>query len=158
MTRIANLFLRVAVVLVGIGALAFLLREPWLEGRNAHATAFQVYFRDPFLAFAYLASVPFFVTLVQALRLLARIGRGEAFSQGSVKALRTIRLCALSTIGFVVAGEFLFILFNDSDDRAGGVFMGNLIIFLALVAAAAATVQEGILRAGMRENSAPPAR
>lgn len=40
------------VVLGGIGALAFMLWEPHLEGRNAHAGLFEIYFKDPFLAYA----------------------------------------------------------------------------------------------------------
>ena len=45
----------------GIGALAFLLWEPHLEGRNANATPYELYFNDPFLAYAYVASVSFFM-------------------------------------------------------------------------------------------------
>src|SRR5215210_2916938 len=59
--RSATIFLQVVVVLIGIGALALMLWEPHLEGRNAHATPFEIYFKDPFLAYAYLASLAFFV-------------------------------------------------------------------------------------------------
>jgi hypothetical protein len=68
------------------------------------------------------------------------------FSQASVKALRTIKFCALTIVGFVVAGESIFILFNDSDDRAGGVVMGIVIAVGSLVIAAAAAMFEEILR------------
>ena len=55
-------------MLIGVGALAVLLGEPRIEGRNAHATLFEIYFNDPFLAYAYIASIPFFVALYQAFR------------------------------------------------------------------------------------------
>lgn len=118
-----------------------MLWEPHLEGRNAHATLFELYFKDPFLAYAYLASIPFFVALNQAFRELGRIRQNKAFSQTTLKALRAIRSCALALIGLVALGE-LFILLNTSDDRAGGVFMGLLIASGAAMAALAAAVLE----------------
>ena len=59
MKRSSTIFLQVVIVLIGIGALAVMLWEPLIEGRNAHATLFQVYFNDPFLAYAYTASIAF---------------------------------------------------------------------------------------------------
>src|SRR3954467_4397416 len=95
MKRSSTRFLQIVIVLIGIGALALLLWEPHVEGRNAHATLFQIYFNDPFLAYAYTASIAFFVALYQAFKLLAYIGRGEVFSSRSVKTLRTIKYCAM---------------------------------------------------------------
>src|SRR5688572_22067255 len=133
------------IVLIGIGALALLLWEPHSEGRNAHATLFEIYFNDPFLAYAYLASMPFFVALYQAFKVLAYIRLNKAFSQATVKALRTIKFCALGIIGFVAVGE-LFIMLGNSDDRAGGVFIGILITFGSVVSATVAVMFERILQ------------
>jgi hypothetical protein len=141
----AILVLRAVVVLIGIGALAFLLVEPHFEGRNAHASLFAIYFKDPFLAYAYVAAIPFFVGLFQAFKVLGYAGRNKAFSPPAVKAVRTIKFCALALIGFVVGAEIIIML-NESDDRAGGVFMGGLIFFASLVVAAAMTVLERILQ------------
>ena len=140
-----TIFLQVVIVLIGIGALALMLWEPHIEGRNAHATLFEIYFKDPFLAYAYLASMPFFVALYQAFNALKYIGENKAFSQATVKALRTIKFCALAIIGFVAVGE-LFIMLGNSDDRAGGVFIGILITFGSVVVAAAAAMFERILQ------------
>src|ERR1044072_5604928 len=98
---VPTIFLKAVIVLIGIGALALMLWEPHIEGRNAHATLFEIYFKDPFLAYAYLASIPFFVALYQVFKVLGYIGQNKAFSQAPVKALRTIQLCALGIIGFV---------------------------------------------------------
>src|SRR3954463_15594228 len=128
MKRSSTVFLQAVIVLIGIGALAFLLWEPHFEGRNAHATIFEIYFKDPFLAYAYLASIPFFVALYQAFKVLGYAGQNKVFSQAAVKALRTIKYCAIAMIGFVAVGE-IFLMLGDSDDRAGAVFMGLLITF-----------------------------
>src|SRR3954447_21915465 len=102
--RSSTIFLQVVVVLIGIGALALMLWEPHLEGRNAHATVFEIYFKDPFLAYAYVASIPFFVALYQAFRVLGCAGRNQVFTQAAVHALRTIKYCAMAMIGFVAVG------------------------------------------------------
>ena len=141
MKRGSVVILQMIVILIGIGALAFMLWEPLVEGRNAHATFVDIYFRDPFLAFAYVGSIPFFVALYQALKALRYAGSKNKFAPGSANALRTIRYCAFVIIGFVVVGE-LFIMISDSDDRAGGAFMGILITLGSIAVAFAAAAFE----------------
>ncbi len=137
-------------MLIGIGALALMLWEPHVEGRNAHATLFQIYFNDPFLAYAYIASIPFFVALYQALKLLGDIARNEIFSQRSVRALRIIKYCALAVAGFVVGGEgYLFVVQRGKEDIAGGVAVGLFIIFVFVVSATAADVLERLLQSAV---------
>ena len=145
MRRSSTIFLQIVIVLIGIGALALLLWEPHLEGRNAHATHFEIYFKDPFLAYAYIASIAFFVALYQAFKVLGYAGQNKVFSQAAVKSLRTIRFCAIAIIGFVVVGE-IFIMLGNSDDRAGGVFMGILITSGSIVIATAAAMFERVLQ------------
>ncbi len=145
MKRGSSHFLRAVLVLVGIGALALLLWEPRIEGRNAHATLFEIYFKDPFLAYAYVGSIPFFVGLYHAFKMLGYAGRNKEFSPSAVRSLRTIKYCAIAIVGFVVVGE-VFIMLDHSDDRAGGVFMGILITFASIVVATVMAVLERALQ------------
>lgn len=145
MKRGPAIFLQVVVVLVGLGALALLLWEPQIEGRNKHATLFEVYFQDPFLAYVYVASIPFFVAVVQAFKVLGYAGRNQVISPAAVGSLRTIKRCAMAIIGFV-AGAEVMILSHTNEDRAGGVFMGIVIAFASVVVATAAAVFERILQ------------
>ncbi len=112
MKRSSTIFLQVVIVLIGIGAVALMLWEPHIEGRNAHATLFEIYFKDPFLAYAYIASIPFFVALYQAFKMLGYAGQNKIFSPAAVKALRTIKYCAIAIIGFVAVGEIFILLGN----------------------------------------------
>lgn len=146
MKRGSTIFLQAVIVLIGIGAFALLLWEPQIEGRNAHATLFQIYFNNPFLAYAYTASIAFFVALYQAFKVLGYVRQNKIFSQAAVKALRTIKYCALAIIGFVVVEEIFIMLNHGSDDAAGGVFMGVLITFGSIMIATAAAVFERILQ------------
>src|SRR5689334_14134601 len=115
MKRVSTIFLQAVIVIIGIGALALMLWEPHIEGRNVHATLFQIYFQDPFLAYAYVASIPFFVALYQAFKVLGFAGQNKIFSPEAVKALRTIKYCALAIIGFVAVST-IFMIFGDRDD------------------------------------------
>ena len=149
MKKVCTVFLQSFIVLIGVGALAVLLWEPQLEGRNAHATLLQIYLNDPFLAYAYIGSIALFVALYQAFKLLGYVRRGEIFSQRSVKALRTIKHCALSLVGFLIGAETYFNIVQRrrEDDIAGGVMMGLFLILIFAVAAAAAAVFEKRYRA-----------
>ena len=148
MNRGSILFLKAVLVLIGIGALALMLWEPHIEGRNAHATLFEIYFKDPFLAYAYIASISFFVALYQAFKVLGYVGQNQVFSPAAVRALRTIKYCAIAIIGFVVVEEIFILLMNngDSDNPGAPIFMGLLIVFPSIVVAVAATMFERILQ------------
>ena len=145
MKRSSTAFLQVVIVLISIGALALMLWEPHIEGRNVHATLFEIYFKDPFLAYAYIASIPFFMALYQAFKVLEYVKQNKTFSQATVKALRTIKYCAIAIIGFVAVST-VFIVFGDKEDRPPGVFMRILIAFPSIVIATAAAMFERILQ------------
>lgn len=152
MKRSSTIFLQVVTVLIGIGALAFLIWEPHVEGRNKHATVFEMYFKDSFLAFVYIGSIPFFAALYQAFKVLGYAEQNKIFSQVAVKALRTIKYCAIAIIGFVVV-SVVFMVFSDPDDRPAGVFMRILITFPSIVVATAAAMFERILQNAMEIKS-----
>jgi len=144
MKRSAPIFLQVVIVLIGIGALTFLLWEPHVEGVNAHATLFEKYF-NLFVAYVYIASIPFFIALYQAFKVLGYAGQNRVFSPEAVKALRIIRYCALAIIGFV-AVSVIFMIGGDREDRPGGTFMRILVAFPSIVVATAAAMFERILQ------------
>ena len=149
MKRGSTIFLQIVIVLIGIGALALLLWEPQIEGVNAHATNVEMYFKDPFIALVYIGSIPFFVALYQAFKVLQYVRQNKTFSQMTVKALRTVQYCAIAIIGFVVVEEIFILLHHGSDDPAGGVFMGILIIFGSVVIATAAAMFERVLQSAV---------
>ncbi|HKO77571.1 MAG TPA: DUF2975 domain-containing protein [Flavobacterium sp.] len=149
MKRSATIFLQLVIVLIGIATFIALLWEPQIEGRNVHATNFEIYFKDPFLALVYVGSIPFFVALYQVFKILGYIKQNKVFSQTAIKALHTIKYCAIAIICFVVVEEIFIMLNHGNDDAAGGVFMGILIILGSVVVAAASITFEHILQDGM---------
>lgn len=153
MKKNLTIFFQVVIVLIGIGTLALMLWEPHLEGRNMHATFFEIYFNDPFLAYAYLASILFFVSLYQAFKVMSYIRQDKTFSQETLKALRTIKYCMILLIGFIVAAEvYIFIAVRGTDDIAGGVAMGLFLIFVSVLITTAAAMYERSLQNTMDKN------
>jgi len=148
MKKRSTVFLQGVIVLVGIGVLVALLWEPHLEGRNVNATLFEIYFHDPFLAYVYLGSIPFFMALYQAIRVLGYVGKNTTFSIETVRALRTIKYCALITAGAIVAADVYLMIAARStkDDAAGAVMLGIIATFASIVIATAAAVFERVLQ------------
>jgi hypothetical protein len=150
MNRSAAHFLQFVIVLLGAGMLALMLWEPHLEGRNIDATLFQIYFQDPFLAYAYTASIPGFMLLYQAYQALGHVRENNAFSPATLKAVRTVKYCALAVIGFLVGGEsWLFLYMSGKDDIAGGVAIGLFFILIFSAIAIIAAMFERVLRKGV---------
>jgi hypothetical protein len=154
MRKAVTLFAQIAILALGIAALVFLLWEPQLEGRNIHATFFQIYFNDPFLAYAYIGSIPFFVGVYQAFRLLGYMRQNRTHSLSSLQALRRIKHCAITIIGFVVIPEAYLLIARPDDDIAGGVAIGLFLIIASTVVAITAATLERTLQSTMDIRSA----
>ena len=143
------LFLQVVIVLIGIVALAIMIRIPLTEGRAANLDLFSIYF-DAFILYGYAASVPFFIALYKVFKLLGYIGQNKAFTLNSVSALRSIKYCAIVQGILIVIAGLLIILFHYKDDDPAG-FLALCIVttFVSLVVATAVAVFEKILQNGL---------
>lgn len=141
MTRSSATLLQALVVLFGIGTLAFLLWQPTVEGVNATATSlYDIYFDDYLVAYAYIASIPFFVALFHIVKVL-----GQQTAQASIRSLRTIRYCALSLIPLVIGGVTI-ILSQPTDDRPPVLMMGTVLILCSIAVATIAGMFERKMR------------
>ena len=142
MKRASTIFLQIVIAALGTGIFAWLLWFPRIEGRNVNATDFEIYFRDPFLAYIYLASIPFFVGLYQAIKILGYVGQNTVISQAAVNALRTIKYCALITAGAIVAADVFLMVharlypeIGATDGPEGAVMLGIIATFASIVIA-----------------------
>lgn len=142
------------LVLIGMVALAILIRFPLTEGRAVNLNLFSIY-ADPFILYCYAASIPFFIALYKAFKLLGYIGQNKAFSLNSVRALNSIKYCAIALGSFIVlAGLYIRIFHNKDDDPAGFLAMCMVTAFVSLVVAVAVALFEKILQNGMDIQSA----
>jgi hypothetical protein len=142
-------FLKIIIILIGMVALTVLIWFPQLEGRNANADLITVYLRDPFLMYMYATSIPFFVALYQSFKLSGYIDKKLAFSELSVKALHTIKLCAV-IFGGMFLGSMLYIFATvKDDDPVGFLVLGSVIVFASIVIATFAAVLQKLIQSGV---------
>ena len=153
MKRGSTTFLQIVIVLIGIVALAIMIRFPLTEGRAANLDLFSIY-SDPFILYGYLASIAFFVALYQTFKLLGYIGQNKVFSLDSVKALRTIKYCAIVLgILIVMAGLYIRIFHAGDDDPAGFLAVCIVTTFVSIVIATATAVFEKLLQTAVEMKS-----
>lgn len=148
MKKGSTVFLKIVLVIMGLIVLTGLIWEPQLEGRNKNSDPISLYFNDPFLAYVYLGSVPFFFALYQAFKLLGYIGENKTFSSDSVMILRNIKYCALTIIGFM-AGAMAWVRVMSSasgDDPAGFMAIGLAVMATSTVVAVFATVLQRLFQ------------
>lgn len=147
--RSPTIFLQVVIVLIGIVALAIMIRFPLTEGRAVNLDLLSIY-ADPFLVYGYLASIAFFIALHSAFKLLGYIGQNKVFSLNSVKALRTIKYCAIILSILIVMAALYIRIFHaedaEGDDPAGFIAMCIVTTFISIVTATAAAVFERTLQ------------
>ena len=153
MKKSGTVFLQVVIVLIGIVALAVMIRFPLTEGRAVNLDLFRIY-ADPFIIYGYVASISFFVALYQAFKLLGYIGQNKVFSLNSVKALRTIKYCAIIlSASIVMAGLYIRIFHAEDDDPAGFLAICIVTTFVSIVIATAAAVFERTLQSAVEIKS-----
>jgi hypothetical protein len=149
MKRISIIFLQAVIVLIGIVALAILIRLPLIEGRAASLDLFSIYF-DPFILYGYLASIAFFVALYKAFKLLGYVAQNEVFSSNAIKTLKSIKYCAVVlSILIVLAGLYIRLFHNKEDDPAGFLAICIVTTFVSIVVATAAAIFEKLLQSAL---------
>lgn len=136
------------MVIIGLVVIAAMLWFPQIEGRNKNSDAISLYFNDPFLAYLYIGTIPFFFALYQAFKLLGYIERNRTFSQDSVIALQKIKYSALVIIGLMIGAMawIKIISLTANDDPAGALMIGFIVIFASTVIAVFAAVLQKLFQ------------
>lgn len=145
MKRGSTLFLKIVILLIGIAVLAALVWFPQTEGRAKGLDLVNIYL-DPFIAYIYLSSIPFFVALFQAIKLLGFIEKNNIFSEPAVQAVRTIKFCAVAIICLLVVAMTWVRIASGDDDPAGAIALGTVMAFASIVIATTAAVLQKVLQ------------
>ncbi|TCN20456.1 DUF2975 domain-containing protein [Mesobacillus foraminis] len=150
MKRSSTLFLRVAVIFIGIPVLAlclFLLPQIANEANEAAQRGSDVaYVVYGILMVMYVSAVPFYFALYQSFNLLSYIDKNLAFSVLSVRALKKIKNCALIISGLYLAALPMVFVLAQVDDAPGLALIGMVMIFAPLVIAVFAAVLQRLLQ------------
>nr|WP_312291801.1 DUF2975 domain-containing protein [Clostridium chromiireducens] len=126
-------FLKVIIFLIGIAVFAlgiFWLPVIAINDAKAHPGDYWLY---PFLGYAYGCCIAFSVALYQVFKLLIYTERNNAFSELSLKSLKVIKKCGLTTIFFMVLGivTLMVIAKVTGDDAAGPIALSLIGILVA---------------------------
>ena len=118
MKRGSTLFLKVVICLIAIGVFAAMIWFPRTEGRAKNLDLMEIYL-DPFIVYIYVASIPFFIALFQAIKLLGYVDMNKIYTQAAVKTVRNIKRCALAIVGFMIVAIFYIRVMAQGDDASG---------------------------------------
>jgi uncharacterized membrane protein len=131
---------------MGIAMAVILIRFPLTEGRAANLDLFSIY-SDPFILYGYTVSIPFFVALYKAFKLLGYIKQDKFFSSTALKTLKSIKYCAIIlSILIVLAGLYIKLYHDKEDDPAGFLAICILATFVAVIVAIASAIVEKFLK------------
>ena len=139
MKRGSTLFLKIVILLIAVAVFAGLIWFPQTEGRAVNLDLISIY-TDPFIIYIYVGSIPFFVGLYQAFKLLHFIDANKVFSKGAIKTLKYMKFASLSLIAFIVLALLYLRFFVHGDDVAGPTGLGIIVSFAAAVIATAAAI------------------
>lgn len=147
MKRGSTLFLKMAVIFIGMPVLALcIFFVPGIANYTAAIfpdLSFMKYFVYLYL---YATAVPFYFALYQAFKLLSYIDKNKAFSSLSVKALKVIKQCAVTiSVLYVIFMPLLYVI-AEADDAPGLLVIGMVIIFASTVIAVFAAVLQRLLQ------------
>lgn len=145
MKKGSTIFLKFVIFLIAIVGLIALITFPQIEGRAVNLSLVSIY-SDPFIMYIYVASIPFFVALFQSFKLLGYVDKNKIFSLAAVKAVKNIKYCALSIVGFLVMALLYIRFIAAGDDAAGPTMVGMVFIFASVVIASAAAVFQKLLQ------------
>lgn len=141
----STLFLKLVLFLIAITTLAVMIWFPQTEGRAANLNLVSIY-TDPLIIYGYIASIPFFVGLYQAFKLLNFIDSNKAFSQDAVNTLKNMKYASLSLIGFILLAVLYIRFFAQGDDPAGPTMLGIFVSFVASIIATAVALFQTLLQ------------
>ncbi|EON74145.1 DUF2975 domain-containing protein [Lysinibacillus sphaericus] len=147
MKRVSTLFLKLAVILMGIPVLALcIFLVPEIASFAAQLYPDMAYIKYLIFINLYATAIPFYLALYQAFRLLSYIDKNIAFSDLSVRALKNIKYCAITISILYVLGMPLFYLMAEMDDAPGIILIGMVMIFASIVITVFAAVLQKLLQ------------
>lgn len=147
MENVTTLFLKIAVIFLGVPVLALcIFLVPEMANLSAKLLPEFAVIKYFVLIVFYASAIPFYFALYQAFELLRYIDKNKAFSDLSVKALKNIKYCAIIISILHVLVLPLFYIFAEVDDAPGVIFVGLVVPFASMVISVFAAVLQKLLK------------
>ena len=142
MKQVSTIYLRATIAAIALVVLALCIFV--LPGGLSSEGGLISY--RPIVLGMYVAAVPFFIALYQAVRLLDYIDNNQAFSGKAVATIKNVKYCAIviSTM-FAVSSPYVYLV-ADADDAPGVLAMALVIMFASTVIATVAAVLQKLFQ------------
>lgn len=147
-----TLFLKISIIFIGISLLIVgIVGLSWLIDHPINPKYSTILY--PIIFGLYLTSIPFYIALFNAIKLLSLIDDDRAFSISSVKILKKIRICAIA-VSFIYGLIIPFVyLLAERDDAPGLIIFGMIPLFASLVIALFSAVLEKLFQEALEIKS-----
>lgn len=145
-----TLVLKLTIFLIGIIIIATsILIFPTLIREAAESSKKMAFVIYGILITMSLTTIPFFIALYQAYKLLCYIDTNKAFSELAVASLKNIKNCAAIISILYALSMPLFYIVGEVDDAPGVIVIGMLLVFAPLVISVFAAVLQKVLKAAV---------
>ncbi|WP_026571992.1 MULTISPECIES: DUF2975 domain-containing protein [Sediminibacillus] len=148
MKKGTTIFLKLAVIIIGLVIIALCIWVPSLAKEAAEMNPEYAYLRYPVLIGVYIPVIPFFTALYQAWMLLRYIEQKQAFSPWAVAALKRIKVCGIAIGSIYIAG--MLFLISQNALHPGIALIGLLIVFASFVIAVFSAVLQELLASALQ--------
>ncbi|WP_291651123.1 DUF2975 domain-containing protein [Clostridium sp.] len=134
MKQKTTVFFKLAIIFISITVFALCVFGFYFLANNS-ANPDYAYILYPILIGIYTSVIPFYIALYKSFKLLSYISKNKASSQASVKALITIKYCAITISTLYLLVMPFIILLADKDDAPGAILIGALPILISIIIA-----------------------
>lgn len=134
MKQRTTVFFKLAIIVISITVFALCVFGFYFLANNS-ANPNYAYILYPILIGIYTSVIPFYIALYKSFKLLNYISENKISSQASVKALISIKYCALTISTLYLLVMPFIILLADKDDAPGAILIGALPILISIIIA-----------------------
>lgn len=138
------MFLKLIVLAIGLAVLVFSFSMLRAAVREENVGDY-----SPIMVGMAISTIPIFLALTQAMKLLHYIEKNNAFSSRSVKALKHIKYSALTFSALYILGMPYIYYRAEKDDAPGMIVLGLALIGISIVTATFAIVLQKLVQNGI---------
>lgn len=147
MQKSSTTFLKTVIYLMGLIMIALsVILIPQIIIDISDSSAMVKWVIYPIVIGVFLTTLPFYLALYQALKLLRLIDQNQTFSEEAVFTLKKIKQCALTITGIYILTMPFIYLFAEKDDAPGVIIIGMVPLLVSFVVAVFASLLQKLFK------------
>ncbi|GEN86680.1 DUF2975 domain-containing protein [Oceanobacillus sp. FSL W8-0428] len=147
MPKSSTAFLKTVIYIMGLIMIALsVILIPQIIINISDSSSMVKWIVYPIVIGVFLTTIPFYLALYQALKLLRLIDQKQTFSEEAVFTLKRIKQCALTITGIYILTMPFIYLFAEKDDAPGAIIIGMVPLFVSFVVAVFASLLQKLFK------------